>query len=252
MELPIYYMAVIFLFVGFFSGLLGIGGGIILMPTLLAFGIDMKVAVGISIIQMISASSFGTFLNYKNSTLNIKNSLIMGFGGFIGAIIGAYILNIVESSILQFLFLTIVVVAITQSLGFIKPIWSIGDEPLELNRKLIFLIGLISGSISIPIGVGGAIIIIAFFSLLGLEAKKVSSMSLFFVLFTSVSAFISIYFNNNELILDYNIILYLAIFTIIGSYLGITIKNKLHNNHYKKLFLPLYFASLITTLYSIY
>jgi uncharacterized membrane protein YfcA len=127
-----------------------------------------------------------------------------------------------------------------------------GDEPLELNRKLIFLIGLISGSISIPIGVGGAIIIIAYFSLLGLEAKKVSSMSLFFVLFTSVSAFISIYFNNNELILDYDIILYLAIFTVIGSYLGITIKNKLHNNHYKKLFLPLYFTSLITTLYSIY
>ena len=222
------------------------------MPILLALGIDIKVAVGISIIQMISSSSFGTLLNYKNSTLNIKHSLIMGFGGFLGAIAGVYILNIVESSILQISFLMIIIVAILQSLGFIKPIQAVEDKQLSLNKKLIFIIGLLAGSISIPIGIGGAIIIIAFFSLLGLEAKKVSSMSLFFVLFTSLSAFIFIYFNNRELILNYENIGSIAVFTILGSYLGITTKNKLHNDYYKKLFLPLYFSSLITTMYAIY
>lgn len=252
MELPIYYMAIIFPMVGFVSGLLGIGGGLVLMPVLLAFGIDMKIAVGVSIIQMVSSSSFGTFLNYRNSALDIRSSLVMGFGGFLGAIIGAYILNIIESIVLQYFFLSILVLAIIQNLGLLRPIQSIKDMHLHLNKKLIFSIGLISGSISIPIGVGGAVVIIAFFSLLGLEAKKASSMSLFFVLFTSLSALMSIYFNSSELILDYQNIIYIAIFTIVGSYLGIYTKNRLHNNFYKKLFLPLYFSSLLTTLYAIY
>ncbi len=252
MELPIHYMAIIFPIVGFASGLMGVGGGLVLMPILLALGIDMKIAVGISVVQMVSASSFGTILNYKSSTLNIKNSLIMGFGGFLGAITGVYMLSIIESIVLQYLFLSILSLAIIQSLGFIKPIEFLENMHLQLNKKIIFSIGLISGGICIPIGVGGGVVIIAFFSLLGLEAKKVSSMSLFFVLFTSLSALISIYWTSSDLVLEYQDIMSIAIFTMIGSSLGIYTKNKLHNDFYKKLFLPLYVSSLLTTLYAIY
>ena len=245
-------MAIIFPLVGFTSGLLGVGGGLVLVPILLALGIDIKIAVGISIVQMVSSSSFGTFLNYRSSTLNIKGSLVMGLGGFLGAIVGIYILNIVESIVLQYLFLSILILAIIKSLGFIKPIQYMEDMHLQSNKKLTFLIGLIAGSICIPIGVGGGIVIIAFFSWLGLEAKKASSMSLFFVLSTSVSALVAIYFNNSELVLEYQDIIYIAIFTMIGSYLGITTKNRLRNDFYNKLFLPLFLSSLLTTLYAMY
>lgn len=249
MDLDLYYSIIIFVFVGFSSGLLGIGGGVILMPILLAIGIDIKNAVSISVVQMISSSSFGTFLNYRSANLKIRDSLFLGLGGSLGAVFGIYVLNVLPSIILQFFLLFILSVAIMQSL---RPIRKIKNLDIQINEKIIFIIGIISGSISIPLGIGGAIVIIAFFSLLGMDAKKISSISLFFVIFTSISAFFTIFLSNNELVVEYDFIILIVLSTMFGSFLGIYAKNKIDIKYYKKFFLPLYLSSLTMTLYSIF
>ena len=248
-DIEFYYWIIIFIFVGFSSGLLGIGGGMVLMPILLTLGIDIKNAVGISVVQMMSSSSFGTFLNYRGSSLKLRDSLFLGLGGSIGAIFGIYVLNILSSIILQFALLSILFVAIIQS---IRPITKIENLNISISEKVIFIIGIIAGTISIPLGIGGAIVIIAFFSLLGMDAKRVSSISLFFVLFTSISAFITIFFNNHELILKYDFIITIVLSTMLGSYLGIYTKNKINIIYYKKFFLPLYISVSSMTAYSIF
>lgn len=247
--MDLYYYIIVFVFVGFSSGLLGIGGGVILMPILLAIGIDIKNAVSISVVQMISSSSFGTFLNYRSANLKIRDSLFLGLGGSLGAVFGIYVLNVLPSIILQFFLLFILSVAIMQSL---KPIRKIKNLDIQINEKIIFIIGIISGSISIPLGIGGAIVIIAFFSLLGMDAKKISSISLFFVIFTSISAFFTIFLSNNELVVEYDFIILIVLSTMFGSFLGIYAKNKIDIKYYKKFFLPLYLSSLTMTLYSIF
>lgn len=249
MDLSLYYWIIVFVFVGFSSGLLGIGGGIILMPILLAIGIDIKNAVSISVVQMISSSSFGTFLNYRSANLKIRDSLFLGLGGSLGAVFGIYVLNVLPSIVLQFFLLFILSFAIMQSL---RPIRKIKNLDIQINEKIIFIIGIISGSISIPLGIGGAIVIIAFFSLLGMDAKKISSISLFFVIFTSISAFFTIFLSNNELVVEYDFIILIVLSTMFGSFLGIYAKNKIDIKYYKKFFLPLYLSSLTMTLYSIF
>lgn len=249
MDLALYYWIIIFIFVGFSSGLLGIGGGVILMPILLAVGIDIKNAVSISVVQMISSSSFGTFLNYRSANLKIRDSLFLGLGGSLGAVFGIYVLNVLPSIVLQFSLLVILSFAIMQSL---RPIRKIKNLDIQINEKIIFIIGIISGSISIPLGIGGAIVIIAFFSLLGMDAKKISSISLFFVIFTSISAFFTIFLSNNELVVEYDFIILIVLSTMFGSFLGIYAKNKIDIKYYKKFFLPLYLSSLTMTLYSIF
>ena len=45
---------------GLISGFFGIGGGTVLVPILLALGYDIKMAIGISVMQMFIAALFGS------------------------------------------------------------------------------------------------------------------------------------------------------------------------------------------------
>ena len=70
---------------GITSGLFGIGGGMVIVPFALAFGISSHHAIAMSVVQMIFSSVFGSYLNYKKKNLNLKDGLFVGFGGLIGA-----------------------------------------------------------------------------------------------------------------------------------------------------------------------
>jgi len=79
------------IFIGMMSGFFGIGGGMILVPVLLLLGFSVKVAIGISIVQMVFSSLYGSYLNYKKGSLVLKEGIYLGFGGFIGGFGGGHI-----------------------------------------------------------------------------------------------------------------------------------------------------------------
>lgn len=64
---------------GITSGLFGIGGGMVIVPFALAFGISSHHAIAMSVVQMIFSSVFGSYLNYKKKNLNLKDGLFVGF-----------------------------------------------------------------------------------------------------------------------------------------------------------------------------
>jgi len=74
------------LFVGGLSGLFGIGGGTILVPLLLLLGFETKIAIGISVVQMVFSSMYGSYLNHKKGTLDTLMVTIIGVGGSCGAL----------------------------------------------------------------------------------------------------------------------------------------------------------------------
>ena len=69
------------LFVGFLSGFLGIGGGAAAVPILVFLGFDVKYAIGVSVLQMVFSSVYGSLLNIKNKTVDLKPALVLGIGG---------------------------------------------------------------------------------------------------------------------------------------------------------------------------
>jgi len=71
--------------VGLLSGFFGIGGGTILVPFLLLLDYETKVAIEISVIQMVFSSIYGSYLNNKKGSLDISMVSIIGIGGFFGA-----------------------------------------------------------------------------------------------------------------------------------------------------------------------
>ena len=82
--------------VGTLSGFFGIGGGTITVPFLLYLGFGIKEAVAISVMQMVAGSLMAAAIHQKNKTYEITTIKYFGFGGLIGAMIGAVLVKDTE------------------------------------------------------------------------------------------------------------------------------------------------------------
>jgi uncharacterized membrane protein YfcA len=90
---------------GFLGSLLGLGGGIIVVPALtLLFGIDIRLAIGASIISVIATSSGAAAAYVKEHLANLRVAMFLEIGTTLGAISGAYLAGIVNTRFLFILF----------------------------------------------------------------------------------------------------------------------------------------------------
>ncbi|WP_024789351.1 sulfite exporter TauE/SafE family protein [Lebetimonas sp. JH292] len=234
------------IFTGFASGFFGIGGGTILVPALLFLGFELKEAIGISVTQMMMSSIFGSYLNYKKGLLKIKNGISLGLGGALGAMLSGIIVKYTPKEILGIIFLTLVFIAIIR---FFITVEEPQHEPPIDNKKLFF-IGILVGTIAISVGVGGAILITPILvGFLKYKLKTTVSLSLFFVVFSSVSGFISQSLAGH---IDYKVGFSIGIASLIGTFFGIKAYHTLHPKHHKKLLLIWYIGVFVSMIYKLY
>lgn len=89
------YIAILFagaLFAGFIGSLTGLGGGIIIVPLLtIGFGVDIRYAIGTSLISVIATSSGAASAYVKEGILNIRVGMFLEIATTFGAIVGAAI-----------------------------------------------------------------------------------------------------------------------------------------------------------------
>ena len=230
---------------GFFSGFFGIGGGTILVPILLYLGLSMKTAIGVSVTQMMLSSIFGSVLNYFKGLLKINEGIFIGIGGSIGALFSGFIVHHLSSKTLGFIFLSILLFAILKF--FYAPHES---DKKEINNKFILLgVGFFVGLIAISVGVGGAVMITPILvGILNYNLKKAVSLSLFFVIFSSTSGFISLSMYD---LIDYKLGFMIAIFSMIGTFIGIKTYHKIESKNHKKQLLLWYVLIFILTLFKV-
>jgi len=90
---------------GVFGAILGIGGGMIITPVLtLAMGLDIKYAIGASIIAVIATSSGSTIAYLKDEMLNLRVAMFLEIATTVGAVLGAVLTGLVHATFLYFLF----------------------------------------------------------------------------------------------------------------------------------------------------
>jgi uncharacterized membrane protein YfcA len=92
---PLAFALLIFaisLVAGFLGSLLGLGGGIIVVPALTLFlGIDIRLAIGASIISVIATSSGAAAAYVRERMANLRVAMFLELGTTLGAISGAYV-----------------------------------------------------------------------------------------------------------------------------------------------------------------
>jgi len=231
---------------GFFSGFLGVGGGTILIPILLFLGFDLKEAIGISVTQMMMSSIYGSFLNFKKGYLNIKHGLSLALGGALGASLSGIIVHIAPKWLLGAIFLTLVLIAIIR---FFITVKEPHEEPPIDNKKLFF-IGFFVGMIAISVGVGGAILITPILvGFLKYKLKTTVSLSLFFVVFSSLSGFISQSLAGH---INYIEGFTIGIASLIGTHFGVKLYHKIDTKHHKKILLAWYIFVFFAMIYKLY
>ena len=148
--------------VGFFAGLFGIGGGLISVPFLYylfsSFGVDpsyvMHLAVGTSFSIIIPTSIVSVMTHHKFKAVDF--SVVKTYGGFvvIGVILGTIFAASINTKPLV-LFFSIVVFFLAFYLLFLKEKEKNIKIKMKISAKIFF--GFLSGFISAPMGIGGAV-----------------------------------------------------------------------------------------------
>lgn len=223
---------------GFASGFFGIGGGSVLVPVLVFFGYGIKEAVGISVMQMVFSSVFGSFLNHKHGFLKLKDGIFLGIGGAIGAFGSGFLVRYIPEWVLILTFAFTLVLSIYR---FFKVPLNANES--EASSPILFLvIGVFVGLIAISLGIGGAIFLTPILvSFLHVDIKKAISMGLFFVVFSSISGFISMSLHG---LINYKMGLLLGVFSLIGAYFGTKLSHKIDKKKQKRFLLILYILML--------
>ena len=221
--------------VGTLSGFFGIGGGTILVPALLMIGFDMKSAVGISVMQMVFSSVYGSWLNLKKGTLDVKMVLMIGLGGFTGALSSNLIVSTLSAVTLEWIFLGFVLFAMARMFMHTP---DSGVEAKTAHPVLLFVIGAVLGAFSISIGVGGSILLVPILAgFLHVPLKNAIAAGLFFVVFSSLSGFISLSVGGH---IDYFHGLLIGIASMAGVFAGIWLKHVVSVTHHKRFLLGFY------------
>ena len=93
------------LLAGFLGALTGLGGGVVIVPLLaLAFGVDIRYAVGASLISVIATSSGAAAAYVKEGYSNIRIGMFLEIATSLGALTGAFLAALVSTSIIGAVF----------------------------------------------------------------------------------------------------------------------------------------------------
>ena len=162
---------------GFMAGLLGVGGGIVMVPalyyafTVLDFDIvtRMHLSVGTSLAIIIPTSIISTMTHKEYDAVDFK--MVRSFGIFIlvGVIGGTFLAVNLKTPTLVLFFS---IFALMVGLFFIFLREKLVDNPKQISAIVKNISGVIIGFISVPLGIGGGSLMVPFMRTFGYDIRK--------------------------------------------------------------------------------
>lgn len=246
---------------GLVGALAGLGGGVLIVPLLtIGFGVDIRYAIGASIISVIATSSGAAAVSVRDRLTSLRLGMVLELATTTGALVGALLAGVVQSRLLFLIFgsvLAISVVPLVRRLGEelpapTPPDWwarrlrlvssytdatlgrvvSYAPARLPLGLAMMWVAGLISGLLGIGSGT---------FKVLAMDTAmrlpmKVSTTTSNFMIGVTAAASAGIYFSRG----DVNPLLAapVALGVVLGAGLGSRLVPHLSNRVLRRLFVP--------------
>ena len=227
---------------GILSGLFGIGGGIVLVPSLIIiFGMEILDANAISLASMLlPVGALGVWAYYKAGMINIKESLWIALGLFLGSFVGGELAINMNEVLLTNLYAGILFY-IALSYFDIKSLFKkkqpIVDD-IEPPIKPIWafvMVGLGAGVFAGLFGKGGGIIIVPMLiTMFHYSPKAAAATSLAALQLPVGLPSVIIYANEGHLNILFAALIALGI--LIGAYFGSKLAVKLPSKMFKKVY----------------
>ena len=207
--------------VGILSGMFGVGGGFLTTPLLIFYGIPPTVAAASASTQVTGSSISGVAAHMRRKGVDFRMGGILVAGGLVGTIIGTVLFQILQSWGQIDTVINVLYVLMLSSIGGLmfkeslqsvralragKPMparkrrhhplvanlpfrWRFYRSGLYISPIAPFVLGLLTGILTMLLGVGGGFIMVpAMLYLLGMGAQVVVGTSLFQILFVTIAS----------------------------------------------------------------
>ncbi len=258
MALQIFAIAIV---AGFIGSLLGLGGGIIITPVLtLLFGLDIRYAIGASIVSVIATSSGAAVAYIKDRITNIRIGMFLEIGTTLGAITGAFLGGIINA---KYLYIVFGVLLLYSAVMMLKKVGSELPEnththPMAqklalngsyydkvLDRQVDYQVdgvygglGMMYGAgvISGLLGIGSGIFKVMAMDLVMKLPMKVSSATSNFMIGVTAAASAGVYFLRGDI--DPKIAAPVALGVLMGATVGTRVMEHLHSKTLRIIFVP--------------
>src|SRR5512144_894360 len=121
---------------GFLGALTGLGGGVVLVPLLaVLFHVDIRYAIGASLVSVIATSSGAAAAYVKEGFTNIRIGMFLEIATTLGALLGAYIALMVPTTAIAIIFGAVLLYSAYLS-GRPQPVVPEDDHPDPLATRL--------------------------------------------------------------------------------------------------------------------
>lgn len=233
----IFLLAVAAFTAGFIDSVVG-GGGLIQTPFLLITFPQMPLPVlfGTNKIAALAGTSISAFKYSQKIKFNFRLLFVIAACCFISSFLGARLVSLIDSNTLKPVIL-VILIAIAIYTFIKKNLGSVQTKELSLSRQMVYggLVGLVVGFYDGFFGPGtGSFFVLGFVIILGFEFVKASAYAKVVNCITNISALI-VFIREGYFILDLAILM--AIFNIIGSYIGSAMALKKGNDFVRVIFL---------------
>lgn len=233
--------------VGILSGMFGVGGGFLVTPLLIFYGIPPSVAVASSATQITGTSVSGVLAYLQRGAVDIRMGLVLVLGGVLGSVVGGFVFRWLQKggqidtvvALLYVLLLgtiggfmakealqTILASRRGEQLPFQRrrhhpavaalPMrWRFYRSGLYISPLAPFGLGLVSGMLTVLLGVGGGFFVVpAMIYVLGMATSMVVGTSLFQILFVTAATTLV------HAVTTKSVDIVLAVLLLIGSVTG--------------------------------
>jgi uncharacterized membrane protein YfcA len=225
---------------GFLGALTGLGGGTILVPILtLIFKVDIRYAIGSSLISVIATSSGAAAAYVKEGFTNIRVGMFLELATTVGALIGVFLATKLSTSLIAIVFGMVLLISsyLSSRTHLDEPIDSVPDPMatrLRLNGSyptlegqqtyfvqqvpLGFSLMMLAGTLSSLLGIGsGAVKVLAMDQVMCLPFK-VSTTTSNFMIGVTAAAGAGVYLNRGYI--DPGLSMPVMLGVLLGSALG--------------------------------
>lgn len=251
------------LFAGVVSGLLGIGGGVILVPALYFFfqyfsypeSIIMHMVIATSLASMVLTSFSSAVLHIKSHNVQKNILLATSMGIIVGGTVGANLAHFIPHKVLAILFCLFLF-----GVG-IRFFWNVSLAFIKAKQCYVFPGGICIGFFSAILGIGGGVIALPFFSSLSMPFIRAIGTAAYTTFLSATIGSISYalvgYFHHIYMARSVGYV-YIPAVVIVGismlftTRIGVVLSKKLPCRVLEKFFAILVFFTAISMLYHIF
>ncbi|MCK5850054.1 MAG: sulfite exporter TauE/SafE family protein [Kiritimatiellae bacterium] len=245
--------------IGFFIGLTGIGGGVLVLPALTIFlGLPASVAIGTASVYAFLTKSIATYQHFKLKTIDLSISILFLLGAIPGALISSVWINkylsemsdnadaiagfqhILKYCIASVVLLSGIILIVNKIKGksdkegsSSSPLGTKLDKHPSLRRIVAISMGLIVGVLIGATSIGGGVLIVPMLIILfGLSSSKTVGTSIFIAVALTLTTSL-VYWNGSQM--DIKTALIMAAGSLVCVQPGSKLSTKMPEKHLQNL-----------------